>query len=154
MMGSGKSTIGKLLAEELKYEFIDTDTLIEEREGRIIAEIFGHDGEEYFRNLETQILQEVFKKENCVIACGGGVVERAKNLSLLRAASKVFFLEASSRVLYDRIYGDGSRPKLTTYEEFEKLYARRRVNYVRYSKRLIHASRNPIGVVRDIMRFL
>ncbi len=154
MMGSGKSTIGKLLASGLGFEFIDTDSIIEEREGKIIPEIFARSGEEYFRQVETSVLKEVLEKEKCVISCGGGVVETLKNIDFLQSAEKVFYLDADSRVLYDRIPIDGSRPKVSTYKNFEKLYEARRPKYLGCSKYTIHADRNPIEVVQEIMRQL
>lgn len=151
MMGSGKSTIGKLLADELGFEFIDTDNLIEEREGRIVAEIFARDGEKYFRQIETEILRETFNKENCVISCGGGAPTMPANLPIFQNVKNVFFLDANPRILYDRISGDPSRPKLSTYEEFEKLYIERKKSYFMCAKRAIHAGRNPIEVVHNIV---
>lgn len=152
MMGSGKSTIGKLLAEELGYGFIDMDSLIEEREGRLIVEIFAHEGEEHFRRIESHILTEAIQSEKSVISCGGGIVENPRNYRYLRESGRVFYLDARPHILYDRISGDESRPKLSTYEEFEKLYFERRRKYVYCSsKRLIRADRNPIEVVHDIM---
>ncbi len=154
MMGSGKSTIGKLLADELHYEFIDIDSFIEGREGKLIAEIFAREGEGHFRQIETRVLTELFDKENCVIACGGGIAERTINHMFLRSSRNVFCLDAKPQILYDRISGDESRPKLSTFEEFEKLYFERRKNYLRCSRRIIRADRNPIEVVHDIMRHL
>ena len=152
MMGSGKSTIGKLLADEMNFEFVDSDSLIEEREGKLIAEIFAHHGEEHFRRIESQVLMELIRRERCVIACGGGVVEHPRNRWLLKGAENVFYLDARPHILYERISGDESRPKLSTYEEFEKLYMERRGKYVFSSKCAIRADRNPIEVVHDIMR--
>ncbi len=154
MMGSGKSTIGKILADELSFKFIDTDNLIEEREGRIIAEIFAHDGEEHFRQIETEILKETFNEENCVIACGGGAVVEPRNYPIFREVKNVFYLDSPPRILYERISGDVSRPKLSTYEEFEKLSFDRKPMYFKCSKCAIRANRNPIEVVQDIMRYL
>ena len=155
MMGSGKTTIGKLLAEELSYKFLDTDSIIEEREGRLIAEIFAHEGEEYFRRLESRILLETMLKQKCVVSCGGGIVEHSRNYEFFRKSDFVFYLDANPYILYDRISGDESRPKLSTYQEFEKLYNERRRKYMYCSsKRLIRADRNPIEVVHDIMRHL
>lgn len=152
MMGSGKSTIGKLLADEMNFEFVDSDSLIEEREGKLIAEIFAHEGEEHFRQIESHILMEAMHKEKCVISCGGGIVEHPRNRWLLKGAENVFYLDARPHILYDRISGDESRPKLSTYEEFEKLYLERRRKYIYFSsRRIIRADRNPIDVVHDIV---
>lgn len=154
MMGSGKSTIGKLLADELMFNFIDTDTLIEAREGRIVAEIFAHDGEKRFREIETDVLSEALDKENCVIACGGGAASEPNNLEIFKNAKNVFFLDANPQILYDRISGDVSRPKLSTYKEFEKLCAVRKKAYLDCSKYVIRADRNPLDVVQNIVEHL
>ena len=92
MPGSGKSTIGKLLAEQLGRRFIDTDEVIVERAGVSIPEIFARDGEESFRLLEEEVCADICKLSGCVIATGGGVVTREKNHLSLRQNSDVVFL--------------------------------------------------------------
>ncbi len=83
MMGSGKTTVGKLLAEKLNYRFLDTDILIETIAGKTIKQIFAQEGEAKFRELETQVLGEVSAYTRSVISTGGGVVLKAKNWSYL-----------------------------------------------------------------------
>lgn len=151
MMGCGKSTIGRLLAGELGYDFLDMDTLIEEKESKLIAEIFAQKGEEYFRQVESEVLSEALEKDNCVIACGGGVVENYRNIDVLTQAKNVFFLDAKPQILYDRIAGDKSRPKLTTPDEFQKLYMSRKIKYSNCTKKIVQADRNPIEVVQEII---
>lgn len=93
MPGCGKSTLGKLLAAETGREFVDLDTEIVKRAGRPIPEIFANEGEEYFRSLETEVVADICKKSGLVIATGGGVVTRARNLPLLSQNGRVVFLD-------------------------------------------------------------
>ncbi|MGN1345402.1 MAG: shikimate kinase [Eubacteriales bacterium] len=99
MPGSGKSTIGRKLAELTGRTFVDTDDLIVERAGRTIPEIFASHGEEYFRKLETEVLAEVSQKSRLVLATGGGVVTRPENHPLVNQNSVVVFLNRDLSIL-------------------------------------------------------
>ncbi len=90
MPGSGKNTVGALIAQKLSMKMVDTDELIAQRAGISIPEIFEKHGEEYFRNLETEIVDEVCEERGAVIITGGGVIERSKNRARLRRAGMVF----------------------------------------------------------------
>ena len=81
MPGCGKTTIGKLLSKKLNYQFIDIDSYIEEKQGKTIDEIFKN-GEEYFRNIETEACRELGEIKNSIISSGGGVVKRYINISI------------------------------------------------------------------------
>ena len=86
-MGTGKTSVGRELSKALGYEFIDTDVLIEEREGMPISLIFKKKGEDYFRSVEQKTVEEVSKMDKAVIATGGGVIKNrtnVKNLGILR----------------------------------------------------------------------
>ena len=112
-MGSGKSTVGKALAEKLSMEFIDTDAVIEERENTSINSIFENSGEESFRNMETALLKEfVNKKYNTVISTGGGMVLRSENISLMKKLGRVIYLKADAEEIYERVKSDTKRPLL------------------------------------------
>jgi shikimate kinase len=105
-MGSGKTTVGRRLANELDRPFVDADDALEERAGRTIAEIFASDGEEAFRDLETQVLEELLARDDApVIASGGGVVVREANRKLLSESDDVLvvWLNASPAFLASRI---------------------------------------------------
>ncbi|GAB4823946.1 hypothetical protein N2152v2_010992 [Parachlorella kessleri] len=114
MMGSGKSTVGKLVAKALKYSFFDSDTLIEQLSGTTIAEIFASEGEDAFRQVETQVLQELAPFKECVIATGGGSVTRGINWGHMQHGI-VIWLTGSPELLAGRVVGDGtsSRPLLS-----------------------------------------
>ena len=122
-MGSGKSTMGKLIANKLNCPFVDTDHYIEKKEGRSISEIFTDDGEEYFRNLETEIAKELlFQKEKTVIAMGGGTPLKEENRELLRKADAyVIFLKVTGSQAYERLKEDTQRPLLQVDNPKEKI---------------------------------
>jgi shikimate kinase len=112
-MGSGKTTLGKWIAENQGYVFVDTDELIEEQEGRTINEIFATDGEEYFRNLETQVIDRLAGDDRkLVISVGGGLPVRDENRKLMRRAGRVVYLNTGVDELERRLKGDTTRPLL------------------------------------------
>ncbi|EFN57649.1 hypothetical protein CHLNCDRAFT_34609 [Chlorella variabilis] len=114
MMGSGKSTVGKLISQALGYCFFDTDTLIEQLSQKKVSEIFAEDGEESFRELETQVLAELSPFKNCVVATGGGVPTKAENWGHMQGGVSVW-LNGPPTLLAHRVVGDGteSRPLLS-----------------------------------------
>ncbi len=132
MMGAGKSTIGKLLAQKLGYNFIDTDTLIETCAGKSIPEIFANDGEETFRDLEQQVLSQVSAYTRLVVATGGGIVMRSLNWSHLHDGI-VVWIDVPVEVLHDRLKtASEQRPLLETADPLQTLndiYTKRRDRY-------------------------
>ena len=93
MPGSGKSTVGKLLAEQMGRELIDTDEAIVQKAGMPISEIFAQKGEDYFRCLESEVIAEAAKRTGVVIATGGGAILRAENVRRLRQNGRIYFLD-------------------------------------------------------------
>ncbi len=120
-MGSGKSTIGKMLAQRLNYDFIDSDLWIENEQGKNITSIFTEKGESYFRELEINFLENLKPKTSTVIATGGGLPCYQQNMNSLNELGTVFYLNASPTELVNRIKHDNSRPLLTNISEAEKL---------------------------------
>lgn len=112
MMGSGKSLIGQLLAEKLGRDFLDTDQLVEELADKTIVELIATQGEEKFRQLESQVVLKVATQTNLVIATGGGVVLKEENVSRLRKKGMIIFLTASPKIICQRLQGDNQRPLL------------------------------------------
>lgn len=121
MPASGKTTVGKLLAEKLQREFVDTDELIEKRLGCKISEVFESRGEGYFRSVEAQVVAEISSKNGLVIATGGGAVLRKDNVSNLHKNSVVFFIDRSPENLYPTC----DRPLASTVEAIKKRYSER-----------------------------
>ena len=115
-MGSGKSTVGRKLHQQLSYELIDTDHIIEQRQKQSIPQIFAKQGEEAFREMETSLLQELAESPpaNRIISTGGGIVLREQNRKLLRDLGFVVWLKACSVEILDRTSRNNQRPLLQT----------------------------------------
>jgi len=111
-MGTGKTVVGKIVAEKLKMQFIDTDKIIEEKEKDRIPRIFQVKGEEYFREVEEKVVEEVSKKENCVISAGGGAIIREKNFNNLKRNGIIICLEAEPSIILLRTSKTEDRPLL------------------------------------------
>lgn len=110
-MGCGKSTLGRKLAGALNYEFSDTDAMIEEAYGKTISAMFAEEGEEYFRNAETELLRKLSgEAKGMVLATGGGMPMREENGALLREIGTVIFLETTLETILDRLQKDTGRP--------------------------------------------
>ena len=136
-MGSGKSTIGKVLSERLEYDFYDTDKLVEKVVGKKIKEIFEQNGEQYFRLKESEELDKTRKLKNAVIATGGGIIENEKNRLLLKEEKKVIFLDSSIERQYDRTKESQKRPLLNNGDSMKilkNLYQKRLSFYQEVSK--------------------
>lgn len=113
-MGAGKSTIGRTLAKELKLEFYDSDEEIEERAGADISWIFDIEGEEGFRKREQRVIDELTRKNNIVLATGGGAVMTPENRTALAARGTVIYLKTSLEQQFERTRRDTRRPLLQT----------------------------------------
>ena len=112
MMGSGKSSTGPVLAEILKYKYVDLDVLIEKLTKKTIDKVFSEEGEEYFRDLETQCLQEIIKLPSVVVSTGGGVVLKKENWGILRQGI-IVWLDINKEIVLNRLNSkDNIRPLL------------------------------------------
>ena len=111
-MGSGKSTVGKIISDELFLSFFDTDAEIEDRTGASIDWIFDLEGENGFRKRESVILQEMVEKNSIVLSTGGGIILSEKNRDLLSSRGTVFYLETPINVQVERTSKDKDRPLL------------------------------------------
>lgn len=120
-MGTGKSTVGRYVAEQLKFEFLDTDALIEQRSGKKITEIFAQNGESAFRQLEAQLVAEFAARTHTVISTGGGLPTNPANLVSLKTHSLVICLWASPERIYDRVREQSHRPLLHDPDPLNKI---------------------------------
>lgn len=122
LMGAGKTTVGKRLAECLSYHFQDTDLLLEQRTKDTISHIFTEHGEEYFRDMETNLLKELLPSlEHTVLSTGGGLPLREQNASLLRQMGYIVFLKTGKHTAIERLKGDTTRPLLQGEELEQKV---------------------------------
>lgn len=120
-MGTGKSIVSRKLAKRLGMSYLDTDELIEKREGIKISAIFQEKGEEYFRQLETQVIKEVASLDNHVISSGGGVVLREENMTALKKNGFIICLSASPEVILQRTANNRNRPLLEVNDQKKRI---------------------------------
>jgi len=120
-MGSGKTTVGKILAQRLGWKFLDTDRLIEERSGAPVAEIFKQYGEAAFRDMETSLARELALFENCVIATGGGFMVRPENRDSAAKGGEIILLVASPMEIWHRVGQSRHRPLLQVEDPLARI---------------------------------
>lgn len=111
-MGTGKSTVSELLKRRFAMEVVEMDQIIEERQEMSISDIFATYGEEYFRDLETNLLIEMQSKKNMVISCGGGVPMRERNVIEMKKNGRVVLLTAKPETILNRVKNNHDRPLL------------------------------------------
>jgi shikimate kinase len=152
-MGTGKTAVGKALAQKLRKEFIELDAVIEKKAGKSIPEIFRQDGEVRFRELEVEAIRDIATKKNIVIACGGGIVLNTINIDRLKKESVIICLTASPSVILKRTSSDrGGRPLLNVADrakEIKKLLDFRRPFYTRAADITVNTSRLDVNRVVD-----
>jgi shikimate kinase len=154
-MGSGKSTVGRIVAEELGWEFVDLDLSVADRAGLSIPETFELLGEPHFRNLERQeLLDALDGPRSRVVACGGGVVIDPRNRTRLMQVLTVFLWE-DTEVLYRRTRGSGRPLRGTSFEDFARRYAERLPYYLEVASLQIEPNnRPPLRVADEIIEWL
>ena len=157
MMGTGKSTIGKELAEQRKMKFIDSDSEIEKDRGTSVSQIFAKEGETYFRDLERVFISSLNINEPAVVACGGGLCIPEGMMELLKSKGKVFCLMASVNTIFNRTKTDQSRPLLQVAQPLlvlEKLIQERASRYLE-ADHVIHTDNQPATeIVKKIREHL
>ncbi|KXG77862.1 3-dehydroquinate synthase [Fervidicola ferrireducens] len=160
LSGSGKTTVGKILARELSRFFVDTDRMLEDSVKMDIPRIFDIYGEEGFREMETAAIKKVSKLKNAVISIGGGAVTKKANVNFLKENGLIVFLDASPDVLLSRLTDDTSRPLLASSSLEEKrkklqsLYRDRYDLYRQAADLVVNADDTPKAVAEEILREL
>lgn len=157
--GTGKTTVAQQVALALGCDWVDADVEIELRAGKSIAAIFTDDGEPAFRQLESQNVAELCRRDQLVVAWGGGVVLRAENRKLIKAAGPVFWLAATANTLHDRIAADTAtaarRPNLTSaggITEITRLVAEREPLYRECASQLVDTEdKAPTQIAAEIV---
>jgi len=120
-MGTGKTSVGRLLAEQLRFEFLDTDELIQSRTGRTINDIFAQDGEPAFRELERQVVDELATRQQTVISTGGGLPTHPGNLTKLKQHALVVCLWTAPEKIWERVKNQSHRPLLHAADPQQKI---------------------------------
>jgi shikimate kinase len=153
-MATGKTTVGKTLASQLGYDFVDTDVLIESRIGMTIAEFFQQKGEGAFRKMEADLAQELADKRGLVIATGGRFMLDGDNAAVLGKTGRVFCLVATPEEILERVESDSHvRPLLQVpnpLEHIVELLQQRKEGYEQFIQ-LVTSQKNPETVVEDIL---
>lgn len=154
-MGSGKTTIGQILAKKLALDFVDSDHEIERRTGVNIATIFEIEGETAFRARETAVLDELTQRGDQVLATGGGAVIREENRALLRDRGHVVYLHSPAEVAFDRIKRNRDRPLLMVTDplaRLKQLYDVRHQLYLDTAHKVVESYRDrPNAVISEIV---
>ena len=148
MPGSGKSTVGKLLAEEWNRPYLDTDALITEKAGMPPGEIIASRGEAAFRDMETEVIREVSSRNGCVIATGGGAILRPQNIALLRMNGKICFLDRPA----EQLIPTEDRPLSSTKEAIQQRYHERYPIYLATADTVIINSGTPKEAAEGIKK--
>jgi shikimate kinase len=159
---TGKTTLARMLAEALGWEWLDADAEIERAAGKSIARIFAEDGEPAFRDLEARVVAELCRRERLVLATGGGAPLREDNRRALKAAGKVIWLTATPETIHARMTGDATtaarRPSLTDrapLEEIVHLLALREPHYRETADFILDTEgRGPAELTQEILQLL
>ncbi len=154
-MGTGKTTVGRMVAQRLGFALLDSDQEIERQQGRAIARIFAEDGEPAFRTMEREFILQGHPASRTVVACGGGLVVQPGMLELLKQKGVVVCLHASIETILKRTAGHPHRPLLNVEDpeaRLRELYAKREPVY-RRSGTLILTDARPLGdIVNHVLR--
>jgi shikimate kinase len=121
-MGTGKTSVGRLVADQLRFSFLDTDELIEIRAGKSIRDIFAREGEAAFREYERSMVAELSARKNTVIATGGGLAANEENLASLKSHALVICLWASPEKIWERVRNQTHRPLLNEPDPLAKIH--------------------------------
>ena len=155
MMGAGKTTVGRLLAQALRFDFVDADRELEARSGALVATIFSVEGEEGFRRREAALLDELTQRRGIVLATGGGAVLNEETRRRLRERGLVLYLRANADEIHRRTRNDRSRPLLQTPDpraRIDELLMQREPLYEETAHLTFQsASANPRRLVRRLL---
>lgn len=154
-MGTGKSTIGWQLAQQLNYRFLDSDLVIEKEAGKPISRIFEEDGEPVFRALEKSFVETGHPSEGCVVSCGGGLIFQSGLKETLQDKGLVISLFASPETIYERTRGNRNRPLLDVSDpeaEIQKLLEERLPVYREAGIGVLTDGRSVADIVSHIVR--
>ena len=156
-MGSGKTTVGKILAHKIDKVFIEMDDAIEVDAGKSIVDIFAQEGEAHFRRLEDKLLRDLSARKDLVIGCGGGLICSDENLGILKETGKVFFLRVSALAAYKRTKQHSHRPLLNVdnpLRAIEALLSKRVPFYVQAHYTIDTENISPEDVADTIVEIL
>jgi shikimate kinase len=153
-MGTGKTVVGRLLAQALGWQFFDTDAMIEEETGMSIADIFARQGEPQFRALETQTIRLLGLLDGAVISCGGGAVLKPENMTELEKKGLIICLTAAPETIVERTKHKRHRPLLNEKDppaRIRELLAAREACYRRAHLSIATDGKSPKEIVKEVL---
>lgn len=157
-MGTGKTSSGKMIANQLGFKFIDMDRAIEKKWGMTIPQMFEQHGEAFFREKEKEMCREVAGKKSVVISTGGGTVKDPDNVAILKQSGKIVCLMASVEAILERTTTIGQRPLLDAYEDrrqgIVELLEQRKAMYAQADYTVDTTDMSPLQVSRDVISFM
>ena len=154
-MGTGKTTVGRAVAQRMDYQLFDSDVEIERLAGKSIAEIFAAEGEPAFRAMERKFIEQGHPAERCVVACGGGLVVQPGMLELLKTKGVVICLHATLETILKRTQGSRHRPLLNVDDPMDRirtLYAQRELVYRQAGTMVLTDGRQLNDIVAHVIR--
>ena len=158
-MGSGKSLIGKQLAEKLHIKYIDLDDFIEKSENRIITDIFNNSGETYFRKLEEKYLKEMIKEDNILVSTGGGTPTIHGLMDIMNNVGKTIYLECCTETFFERLHKNKEkRPMISVLSDkslrryITNKIEERKLFYKKATHTICNDSGNCVNKIIDVLR--
>ncbi len=151
-MGTGKSTIAEALKRKYDMQIVDMDAEIEKEQKMVISDIFAIKGEDYFRDLETQLIKDLQKKDNVVVSCGGGAVLRDENITEMRKSGKVVLLNATPETILQRVKNSHNRPLLEGNKNIDfirELMSKREDKYNYAADITVNVDNRAVGEIAD-----
>ena len=159
---TGKTTVGSILANLLEIRIVDVDSMIEEREGKTVPDLFSTQGEDYFREVETMCMNDVSKLDRVVVSTGGGVPASNKNRVIMKSSGLIIWLKASAKTIHDRLIDavgeeeiKKGRPVLSSEDPFSRISELLEDRGQYYSQADVHVNtenRTPEFVALEIIR--
>lgn len=153
-MATGKSTVGRVLASRLGYDFLDSDVRIEHEVGMAVPQIFEREGEEAFRRYERQFVESGHPSDHCVVACGGGLVTQPGMIELLKKKGVVICLYATTQTILERTRGNRNRPLLEVEDPARRIQEllKAREPFYRKAGTLVLTDNRTLGDVVDHLK--
>ena len=153
-MGAGKTAVGRQLSKMAGMEFVDTDELVESRQGIPVSEIFEKYGDKHFRELEYEVCRGIAQRKNCVISTGGGAMTFKRNVEALKQSAVIVFIDTPFDVICERIGNPSNRPLFRNKESARKLFFERRSLYIDAADHIVDGNQSVRNISLQILKLV